>query len=126
MTSLKNHMRLKCIGKKSECDICQKFFNNYCVMVVHKRIHFGERPYKCVDCGDRFNCSSSLKSHYKLRKQHLYDYGNFDFATTLSSYQTGEINPVYNSYKWNRYKQTYSGKFLKLCRRCQKKDNYFI
>ena len=108
MTSLKSHMRLKCNGKKSECDVCEKLFNNYCVMVVHKRIHFGERPYKCVDCGVRFNCSSSLKSHYKLHKQqNLYDYGNGDLANNLSSNQNDEINPGKNSSK-----QTYSGKWF--------------
>ena len=54
MTSLKNHMRLKCNGKQHKCDVCQKLFNNYSVLVVHKRVHFGERPYKCLDCGDGF------------------------------------------------------------------------
>ena len=50
MTSLKNHLRLKCVGKKFQCDVCNKMFHNYSVMVVHKRIYFGERPYKCLDC----------------------------------------------------------------------------
>ena len=88
MTSLKNHMRLKCDGKQFKCDVCEKLFNNYSVMVIHKRLHFGERPYKCVDCGERFNCTSGLKSHYKWHKQqNLNEYENDEFITDLSLYK---------------------------------------
>ena len=52
-----------------DSDVCQKLFNNYSVMVVHKRLRFGERPYKCIDCGDRFACSSQLKTYYEMHKQ---------------------------------------------------------
>ena len=46
-------------------------------MVVHKRVHFGEKPYKCVDCGEGFTCTSQLKTHYILHKQqNLYAYAN--------------------------------------------------
>ena len=83
MTSLKNHMRLKCDGKQHQCDVCEKMFINYSVMVVHKRLHFGERPYKCVDCGERFTCTSGLKSHYKWHK--------YDFATSVASYPKDEM-----------------------------------
>jgi len=108
MTSLKNHMRLKRDRKQFECDVCEKWFNNYSVKVVHQRVHFGERPYKCVECGDRFNCSSSLKSHYKLhKKQHSYDYENDKTATNL---QSDEVNHERNSFKMNRFQQTYSVK----------------
>ena len=62
-------MRLKCHGKQHQCDVCEKFFNIYSVKVIHKRVHFGERPYKCCDSGDRFNCESNLKTHYKMHKQ---------------------------------------------------------
>ena len=106
-------MRLKCDGKQFECDVCEKLFNNYSVMVVHKRIHFGERPHKCVDCGERFNCSSSLKSHYKLHKQqNLYDYAYGDFATNVPSYRNDESYAEKNSYNLKNYQQTYSGKLF--------------
>ena len=62
-------MQLKCKGKLFECSVCEKLFNNYSVMVVHKRIHFSERPYKCVECSDQFNCKSGLKTHYKVHNQ---------------------------------------------------------
>ena len=88
MTSLKNPIRLKCYGKQDQCDICEKLFNNYLVMVVHKRVHFGERPYKCLDCGDRFYCESSLNTHYKMYKlQNANDYAIYQFVDNFSSCQ---------------------------------------
>ena len=91
MTSLKNHMRLKCHGKQHQCDVCEKLFNNYLVMVVHKRVHFGERPYKCLDCEDRFNCESSLKTHYKMHKQqNLNEYANFQFIDNFLHVKNGK------------------------------------
>ena len=81
MTSLKNHMRLKCVGKQFQCDVCYKTFNNYSVMVVHKRIHFVERPYKCVNCEDIFNVITSLNSQFKFHKQQKwYNYDNEEFC----------------------------------------------
>ena len=111
MTSLKNHIRLKCYGKQHQCDVCEKFFNNYLVLVVHKRVHVGERPYKCVDCGERFNCVSSLKTHYKLHKQqNLNSYNAKDFAHSLTSSQKYVENQEPNCNKWTGLGR-YTGKF---------------
>ena len=76
------------MGKPHRCDVCDKLFGNYSVMVVHKRAHFGERPYKCVDCGDRFNCVSSLTTQYKIQKQqYLNTYGSEVSANHFPSTQ---------------------------------------
>ena len=112
MTSLLNHMRLKCFGKQHQCDVCKRFFNNYSVMVVHKRVHFGERPYKCVDCGDRFNCTSSLKTHYKMHKlQNTNDYASSQFPDNFPSCQDHKESKQHTSYILNRFVQAYNGKF---------------
>ena len=103
MTSLKNHMRLKCNGKQHKCDVCHKLFNNYSVLVVHKRVHFGERPYKCLDCGDGFSCTSSLKSHYKLHKEQNIIYQNINV----------KVEQV--SDNLSRFQPTYLGKCLYIC-----------
>ena len=116
MTSLKNHMRLKCKGNKFKCDVCEKLFNNYSVLVVHKRVHFGIRPYKCVDCGDGFSCTSSLKSHYKWHKeQNLSEYAIDEPNINLTSYQNNEIKIEQVSDNLNRCQPTYLGKCLYIC-----------
>ena len=72
-------MRLKSKRKHYECDICDKIFNNYSVMVVHKRIHFGEKPYTCMNCEEGFGCLSHFKTHYQKHQQkNLDSYVNYD------------------------------------------------
>ena len=68
MAKLKYHMKFKCDGKQFQCEVCEMLFNNYSVRTDHKRFHFGERPNKCVDCGERIGCTPSLKSRYKWHK----------------------------------------------------------
>ena len=111
MASLKHHMQFKCNGKQHQCDVCEKLFNNYSVMVVHKRIHFGERPYKCVDCGDQFSCLSSLKSHYKWHKQQNKNYyAVHQFADDLP---TSQVHlPNLNQPEYKRNKLNHTGEFF--------------
>ena len=107
MANLKHHMKLKCDRKQFQCDVCENWFNNFSVMVVHKRIHFGKRPYNCEDCGERFSCTSSLKSHYKWHKQqNLYFDENDETVTNLSAYK---VNDEQNNCKMNNHQQIYSG-----------------
>lgn len=50
--------------KRFPCSICQKNFTTAQSLEVHTRIHTGERPFRCEQCGKRFTQSSHLKSHY--------------------------------------------------------------
>ena len=37
--------------KVHECDICKKKFSTKGSLVRHFRVHLGEKPYGCAECG---------------------------------------------------------------------------
>ncbi|NWT85104.1 ZSC20 protein, partial [Lanius ludovicianus] len=38
-------------------------FSHRCRLVSHQRVHTGEKPYKCLECGMSFRRSSKLLEH---------------------------------------------------------------
>ncbi|KAL3841880.1 hypothetical protein ACJMK2_020457 [Sinanodonta woodiana] len=50
-------------GSGLNCEFCGKTFTSMAVMMEHRRIHTGERPYGCVICNKRFTQKAHLIIH---------------------------------------------------------------
>lgn len=51
------------------CHYCGKKFRFQSNLIVHKRSHTGEKPYKCSVCNHACSQSSKLKRHMKVHKR---------------------------------------------------------
>ncbi|XP_022824744.1 zinc finger protein 718-like isoform X1 [Spodoptera litura] len=51
------------LQKNCVCDICGKMFTCNALLVMHKRTHFGERPYKCSQCDKACFTAFDLRVH---------------------------------------------------------------
>ncbi|XP_054760146.2 zinc finger protein 227-like [Lytechinus pictus] len=71
-TNLKGHIqRVHEQRREFTCQYCGKCVSSNMSLQDHERLHTGEKPYKCVKCGESFRLRRSYQSH--LQSKHLKD-----------------------------------------------------
>lgn len=68
-------------GKEKEslsfpCDVCKKEFTTPKRAAAHMRVHTGERPFHCEQCGNTFRIYQSLMVHRRVVHEGRKVYGN--------------------------------------------------
>ena len=106
--NFKNHrlIHVKQNDTKFKCDynVCNKIFNHIQNLIVHKRIHSGEKPFICnyINCGKVFTQSSNLiehkRRHLNIRRYECY-YNNCNKRFVTSSGRKKHINNIHSTKK---------------------------
>ncbi|XP_006204481.2 zinc finger protein 597 isoform X1 [Vicugna pacos] len=60
------HQKMHSGEKKYNCGDCGKMFNHRANLRTHRRIHTGEKPYKCAECSSTFRQHSHLSRHMNV------------------------------------------------------------
>ncbi|CAB4040719.1 zinc finger 271-like [Paramuricea clavata] len=92
-----------------QCDVCERSFKQPSALIVHKRIHNGERPHICDFCGKGFTQTGTLTVHRRLHNEER-PYGCDVCQKSFT-----------NSSALSRHKKTHTGEKPHECDVCLKK-----
>ncbi|KDR11822.1 hypothetical protein L798_14246 [Zootermopsis nevadensis] len=131
------------IVKTHGCQDCGKCFSRRQLLVQHRRIHTGERPYSCAECGRQFTQRGHWSTHQKLheparRPEHACPSCGKAFVTRASlkvhlrthtgekPFQCGECGKQFSqlrNYKYHRSVHEGTREFAASCPECGKYFN---
>eukprot|EP00116_Pleurobrachia_bachei_P001897 sb/3462159/ len=63
--NLENHIKTAHPEYEHKCCSCPMTFKSNHALIVHKRMHNGDKPFKCKDCGKNFSQKSSFQVHQR-------------------------------------------------------------